>query len=359
MRSISKCRCVTAGVNRWRRRRRLIPAPRSLSCSLLARRIGICRALHAYHHFAFWRTLFTELGWEVVLSEPTSRPMVEQGVRLSPAELCLPVKAFLGHVAGLKDRVDALFLPRIVCTRVARDWFFGCPKAIALPDLTRAVFDSLPVIVEPLLDEQVQTEEQSFRRAMPGVNHRGDVRKALRLASAAAAAAAQKTCMDRSPLHMFSGRRTKDEGRGTGNGGPAVKVGVVGHSYLLFDSGLSLGVLDKVREAGAQPVVVFPTGVEVEQEAGQDNALNWYYELELLAAARRLLEHVRVDGLLLVASFACGTGAVTNEIVQRTAVHRHGVPTVMLLMDEHTGEAGLITRVESFVDVLKMRKRRE
>jgi predicted nucleotide-binding protein (sugar kinase/HSP70/actin superfamily) len=60
---------------------------------------------------------------------------------------------------------------------------------------------------------------------------------------------------------------------------------------------------------------------------------------------------------LLVASFACGTGAVTNELIQRAAVHRHGVPTVMLLMDEHTGEAGLITRVESFVDLLRLRKR--
>jgi predicted nucleotide-binding protein (sugar kinase/HSP70/actin superfamily) len=29
----------------------------------------------------------------------------------------------------------------------------------------------------------------------------------------------------------------------------------------------------------------------------------------------------------------------------------------MLLMDEHTGEAGLITRVESFVDVLRLRNR--
>jgi predicted nucleotide-binding protein (sugar kinase/HSP70/actin superfamily) len=325
----------------------------------LARRIGICRALHAYHHFAFWRTFFVKLGWEVVLSEPTSRPTVEQGVRLSPAELCLPVKAFLGHVAGLKDRVDALFLPRIVCTRVARDWFFGCPKAIALPDLTRAVFDSLPVVVEPVLDEQIQTEEQSYRNAMSGMNQQGDVRKALRHAIATAAAAAQRTRADGSPLHMFSGRRTKDGRRGTGDGGPVVKVGVVGHSYLLFDSGLGLDVLDKVREAGAQPVVVFPTGVEVEREAGQDNTLNWYYELELLAAARRLLETERVDGLLLVASFACGTGAVTNELIRRAAVHRHGVPTVMLLMDEHTGEAGLVTRIESFVDLLRLRKRGE
>jgi predicted nucleotide-binding protein (sugar kinase/HSP70/actin superfamily) len=351
----------------------------------LARRIGICRALHAYHHFAFWRTFFAELGWEVVLSAPTNRPVVELGVRLSPAELCLPVKAFLGHAAGLKDRVDALFLPRVVCTRVARDWFFGCPKAIALPDLTRAVLESLPVIVEPVLDEQLQTEAQSFSNAIRETvtrgemrDARGDVRKALRLAGAAAAAATQRTREDGSPLHMFSDRGPKTEDRGlkdwgvmrearsegtvTGLPSPvsrhsAVKVGVVGHSYLLFDSGLSLGVVEKIREAGAQPVVAFPTEAEVEAEAQRENALNWYYELELLAAARRLLEVERVDGLLLVASFACGTGAVTNELIQRAAVHRHRVPTVLLLMDEHTGDAGLITRVESFVDLLKLRRR--
>ena len=297
------------------------------------------------------------MGWEVVLSEPTNRPVLELGVRLSPAELCLPVKAFLGHVAALKDRVDTIFLPRIVCTRVAGDWFFGCPKAIALPDLTRAVFDSLPLIVEPVLDKQILIEEQSFRNAMPGRNNSNQVRKALRLANAAATAAAMRTRTAGSPLHMFSDQGTKDEGRRTGDGRPAVRVGIVGHSYLLFDSGLNLGLLDKVKEAGAEPTVVFPTAVEVELEANRDNALNWYYELELLAAAHRLLEAERVDGLLLVASFACGTGAVTNELIQRAAVHRHGVPTVMLLMDEHTGEAGLVTRIESFVDLLRLRKR--
>jgi len=324
---------------------------------VLAKRIGICRALHAYHHYALWQTFFAELGWEVVLSPPTGRKMVDQGVRLSPSELCLPVKAFLGHVAELKDEVDALFLPRIVCTKVARDWFFGCPKAIALPDLTRAVFDSLPTIVEPILDRQLKTEEESFRTAVSGVHRRTDVRKAYRAASAAAQTATRRTREQGSPLHLFSEQRTKDEGPETGDGKPAVKIGVVGHSYLLFDSGLSLGVLDKVREAGAQPVVVFPSADEVGNEAQRETTLNWYYELELLAAARNLLEVQKVDGLLLVASFACGTGAVTNELIQREAVHRHGVPTILVLLDEHTGEAGLVTRVESFVDLLRLRKR--
>jgi predicted nucleotide-binding protein (sugar kinase/HSP70/actin superfamily) len=116
-------------------------------------------------------------------------------------------------------------------------------------------------------------------------------------------------------------------------------------------------VLDKVREAGGLPVVAFPTDAEVERETRKDTALNWYYELELLAAAHRLLEVEKVDGLLLVASFACGTGAVTNEYIHRAAVHTYRVPTILLLLDEHTGEAGLVTRVESFVDLLRLRKR--
>ena len=317
----------------------------------LARRIGICRALHAYHHYAFWRTFFVELGWEVALSEPTSRVTVEHGVRLSPSELCLPVKAFLGHVAELKDRVDALFLPRLVCRRVGRDWFFGCPKAIALPDLTRAVFDKLPVVVEPVLDEQLMTDEQSFCAAVPDNGHSGDVRAAFRHARMAALAAARGTREVGSPLHMFG-----VSGNGRTSSNHKARVGVVGHPYLLFDPGLSLGVLDRIHEAGAKPVVVFPTDADVESESKRETALNWYYELELLAAARRLLEVERVDGLLLVASFACGTGAVTNELMQRAAVHRHGVPTILVLLDEHTGEAGLITRVESFIDLLRMRR---
>lgn len=323
----------------------------------MAKRIGIFRALHAYHHFSFWHTFLAGLGWEVVLSPPTGRKMVEQGVRLSPSELCLPVKAFLGHVDDLRDKVDALFLPRIVCTKVAREWFFGCPKTIALPDLTRAVFESLPAVVEPVLDGQVRTDAESFRAAVSGMARTSDIRDAYLSAGAAAQAATRRTRELSSPLHMFSEQGTKDVVPEATEGKSVVRIGVVGHSYLLFDSGLSLGVLDKIREAGARPVLAFPTADEVENEARRETALNWYYELELLAGARHLLEIQRVDGLLLVASFACGTGAVTNELIQREAVHRHGVPTILVLLDEHTGEAGLTTRIESFIDLLGLRKR--
>ena len=41
-----------------------------------------------------------------------------------------------------------------------------------------------------------------------------------------------------------------------------------------------------------------------------------------------------------------------------TAVSRdYDLPTLHLAIDEHSGEAGLVTRVEAFVDVLERRKK--
>jgi predicted nucleotide-binding protein (sugar kinase/HSP70/actin superfamily) len=71
-----------------------------------------------------------------------------------------------------------------------------------------------------------------------------------------------------------------------------------------------------------------------------------------------MVEGESVSGLLLVSSFACGTSAVTNELI-RLMVHDSGreIPVLQLLFDEHTGEAGLATRLESFIDVIRMRRR--
>jgi len=104
-------------------------------------------------------------------------------------------------------------------------------------------------------------------------------------------------------------------------------------------------------------VVSFPTADEVSHEAQRETALNWYYELELLAAARNLLEVHKVDGLLLVASFACGTGASDKR-----ADSARGRPPSQSTDDTGVtgrayGRGRLVTRVESFVDLLRLRKR--
>ena len=75
------------------------------------RSVGIPRALLYYRYGIAWRTFFEQLGREVVVDAPSDRATLETGDRLSVDECCLASKLFMGHVAALKDRCDAVFNP--------------------------------------------------------------------------------------------------------------------------------------------------------------------------------------------------------------------------------------------------------
>lgn len=298
------------------------------------RTIGICRALHAYDSLALWQGFIERLGFRVLVSEPTDREMVDAGVRIAPAELCLPAKVFLGHVLSLKDRVDALFIPRPVCRKMDGDRYYGCPKALALPDMTKALVEDLPPVVELCVDEREGSEDKAYRELAAALGSNGRRWKAaLREARAAAGEAAARVFSDEA------------------DDGPA--IGVIGHSYLLRDKVLSLDLLGKLEKVGARAVLA--EDVAARPDLRPEFVPNWSFELELIDAGAGMLE-AGVDGLLLASSFACGTSAVTNDIIRRMARQRAShVPVLEVFFDEHSAEAGLVTRLESFVDLIRMR----
>jgi len=105
------------------------------------KRVGIAASLLYYHYFYLWKTFFEELGLEVVVSSPTNKKIVENGVKKAVDDICLPVKLTFGHVMDLAGRVDYLFIPRLVSLEPDA---FTCPKIIGLPDMIKANLDNLP-----------------------------------------------------------------------------------------------------------------------------------------------------------------------------------------------------------------------
>lgn len=71
-------------------------------------KVGIPRALFYYKFYPFWTTFFNELGVETVVSEKTTKKILDDGVKSCVDEACLAIKVFYGHVLNLKDRVDYL-----------------------------------------------------------------------------------------------------------------------------------------------------------------------------------------------------------------------------------------------------------
>jgi predicted nucleotide-binding protein (sugar kinase/HSP70/actin superfamily) len=47
------------------------------------------------------------------------------------------------------------------------------------------------------------------------------------------------------------------------------------------------------------------------------------------------------------------------DMVQRQAIRLKTTPFMNLTLEEHTAEAGMVTRLEAFLDMIQRRKRRE
>ncbi|NLK00114.1 MAG: CoA protein activase [Clostridia bacterium] len=61
------------------------------------------------------------------------------------------------------------------------------------------------------------------------------------------------------------------------------------------------------------------------------------------------------DGVIQIAPLTCGPEIVAEAILPEVAV-KEGIPVMTIYVDEHSGEAGLITRLEAFVDMIRRRK---
>ena len=66
--------------------------------------IGIPRGISYYCNFPFLYGFFSSLGFEIVLSDPTTKRTMSDGSSLVVTETCLPIKIYLGHILNLIEK---------------------------------------------------------------------------------------------------------------------------------------------------------------------------------------------------------------------------------------------------------------
>ncbi len=95
-------------------------------------KIGIPRVLNMYENYPFWFTLFTKLGFEVVISDHSNRRIYEKGIESMPSEsVCYPAKLVHGHIINLIEKdVKTIFYPCIMYETKefdSSDNHYNCP----------------------------------------------------------------------------------------------------------------------------------------------------------------------------------------------------------------------------------------
>jgi len=307
--------------------------------------IGIPRGMLFYEFYPMWRAYFEGLGVTVVTSQRSSRNVVDAGILCAVDEACLPVKVFLGHCLDVSRRSDMLFVPRIVSVEPGA---YTCPKILGLPDMVNAIPG-----VAPVLTVVVDYTKRRFA-ALGAALEIGDKLGVSRLRAAYAYAEA------------VAGHRRFAKGLAKGGGWFAAacegsgapvhgrpRVLVLGHSYVINDEAINLGMKDHLERLGAQAVA--PESISCDL-AGRCAArlpkrLFWTYEKRLYGSASHYMARGLCDGIIQVMSFGCGPDSLISEIIRREAARKR-VPYMAMIVDEHTGEAGTVTRLEAYLDML-------
>lgn len=316
-------------------------------------KIGIPRGLWFYDYYPLWKTFYEELGAQVILSKATNKQILDQGVKNTVDEACLPVKIFNGHVMDLKDRVDYIFLPKMMSV-YEREYI--CPKFSGLPEMVAHSIKDLP----PLIDVEINfnksrknLDETIYQFGYYVTKDHGRIKRAY--VKALESYAKYKDTIRRGYLPMDG--ELKDykvsEAR--------KKIAVVGHTYNLYDSYSSMNLLKKLNENHME--IIVPEMLDfsvINKYAGElDKKMFWSFGRKLLGTAMYLADNKGVDGVIYLSSFGCGIDSIIQDLFERKSRREGKIPFLLLTIDEHTGEAGINTRIEAFLDMIEWRKKHE
>jgi predicted nucleotide-binding protein (sugar kinase/HSP70/actin superfamily) len=322
--------------------------------------VGIPRGLLYFRYQPLWATFFSHLGVKISVSQPTERSSFDTAQSLTRSDLCLPVKVFLEHVSRLKDTVDFLLLPRVIS--VSPDAYM-CPKILGLTDMARNVFADLPVLLTPRINAKLPKPE-GFAEACLELGHRfSGSRSQVEIAWQAAWRAQGKfeQRLLRYPLDeaLKPWDRAFAQKNGNSEISPRYRVAVIGRPYISFDRALSHDLLHLLKRHAVEIVTPESVPKKILARESERLAKKVYWELgrELVAAALHYMKDPEVDGIINVSSFGCGQDSFTNALVEYFVTKHSNKPMLSLVMDEHTADGGLNTRVEAFLDMVEQRKK--
>ena len=132
-----------------------------------------------------------------------------------------------------------------------------------------------------------------------------------------------------------------------------IKVLVIGHSYNVDDEYIGIPIIETLRELKCTPILATDVILDKTRTRYTDicKDVPWMVNRELLGALSRFKD--KIDGIILITAFPCGPDSMLNEMIIRRVKDK---PILNLLLDSQDGNAGIETRLESFIDIIRFRK---
>ncbi|MDR1759625.1 MAG: acyl-CoA dehydratase activase-related protein [Fibrobacter sp.] len=288
--------------------------------------IGIPRAFYYYTHPGLWEAFFQNLGFKTLLSEKSGEKILRNAVPHTESEHCLAHKLFDGHLLSLLGKADAVFIPRLLSLTKKH---ICCAKFAALPEAAQCgIARGTPVITVDI-DENKEPLLKTLIRLGKNLG------KPARLAKNAAENAIQT-------MH----EEWKKQQAAMTAEKPFL---LLGHPYTLHDAFIGEPVKQKLKRMGH----AFETPVFTHEKL-PESVTRWC----TFGRMHRLITEMPLEkyaGAIQISTFNCGPDSVMLEFY-RAVCRSRGIPYLVLMIDEHTGNAGMETRLEAFADSIQWKR---
>ncbi len=299
--------------------------------------VGIPRAFLYYRYKDLWLTFFKKLNISTIVSPPTNKEIITLGQSYSVDESCISSKVYLGHIAILRNNCDYVLIPRV--SDYGKDEK-TCVKFNGQYDIVKNLFPDLP-----LLDYNIEkTKHTNDLLSFIKIGHK--LKKPLPLiiksyyqAKNYQAKIEKQEFIDQNQLLNTSN----------------LKILIVAHPYNIYDDYIGRPIIDILTKLNITILYADKTAKNIARKYSKyySPTLYWTYSKELIGSIGYYKD--KIDGIIFVTAFPCGPDSLVNELLIRKL---EGIPMTNILINESTAgaEAGLQTRLESFIDIIKEKK---
>jgi len=333
------------------------------------------------------KAMANELGIDLIIPPPTSQRTLDLGVKYSPEMACLPFKLTLGNmIEALELGADTTLMPggaapcrfgyyhkvqEKILRKLGYDFYMvtqdlgimhmvkyltnGAPLRKVIPALRFGiaklrVLDELEQAVHKMraIEKEVGSATRVYRQSISAIDQAGDYQALNR---------AKRDYLEKLiNVPIVSSPHP-------------IRVGLTGEFFVVLDPFANMDIEIELGKLGAEvrrslfvrdwvnfnPFVIF---LGLREKDRSHKAAKPYLSRHVggdgwQSVGEKVLHAKDWDGLVHLEPFGCLPEITARNIMPST---KEGLPVLNIAYDEHTGKAGMVNRLEAFVDMLHRRK---
>ncbi len=302
--------------------------------------IGVPQALTYYLNGFQWENFLNILGYKTILSLPSSRKTFDCGFKQATNDQCLPIKTFYGHIIELLEKkTDIIFVPQVISLKKST---YGCPLVNAAHLFAKNLSDNSKTKV-PIW---TITIDYNYPRLTLVRVIWFALKHAENLVAAFKGYHYYKNNFITPTVDKFSFKVPNQK-----------TIGVIARSYVLCDPFLNNNLFNRLKKLGfnVETSLNYAKPVDRNKKYFGYRPVHWFNGENLVACAEEFLERDDISGVIFINYFGCGIDAFLEELFKNKLSQTK--PYLCLSLDEHSGEAGINTRIEAFLDMLIRREK--